>query len=198
MEIVSSFEAPASLQDAWELLMDVPRITPCMPGAQFREQLGDEAWAIDVSVKLGPMSMRYDTELTRVSADREAGKVGLRVVAHEQRGRGDAEAEVESRLTALGPDLTRVDVTTQLALSGSVAQFGGGIVESVSRQLVTEFADALRHELSPVAAPATPGGPSAPAVAPPRARPVSGLRLLWNALREQALRRFKRKDATRA
>ena len=37
MEFDNSFDVPLSQAKAWALLMDIPRIAPCMPGAELTE-----------------------------------------------------------------------------------------------------------------------------------------------------------------
>lgn len=184
MKISSSFQAPASSARAWDLLMDVPRVVPCMPGAQLQEIVGDDRWRIEIGVTLGPVAMTFDTDLTRTVVDPDAGSVTLVANGREVRGRGEAQATIVSRLTQEGPDSTAVDVETDLALTGVVAQYGGGVVSSVSRQLVAQFADALRDEL---ASSDSSNGVHTPS-ASKKNEPVRGLSLLIRALWDSLLR----------
>jgi uncharacterized protein len=184
VRIESSFEVPVAPERAWDLLMDVPRVIPCMPGATLTETIDDSRWKAKMSVRLGPISLTFDTDVTREVADEAARRAVLSARAREARGRGAAQATIESTLAPLD-DGTRVDVATDLTLTGAVAQYGRGIVEDVSQQLVTSFADCLRAQL--VAAPE-----QAQAAVAAQAKPVGGLRLglgaVWRRL-TRALRR---------
>lgn len=176
VRIESSFEVPAAPHEVWALLMDVPRVVPCMPGAELIETIDDSTWKTRMSVKLGPMTLGFTADVKREEADEAARRVRLSAKAREQRGRGGAGATVESTLTELGRG-TRVSVVTDLTLSGAVAQYGGPVVKDVSAQLVSRFADCLREQLE------SPSPQGAPAAAPPpKPRPVSGLGLLLRAI----------------
>ena len=59
MIISNSFDIPLPPDQAWPLLMDVPRIAPCLPGAELLEALPDNAYKGKVSVRLGPVSLAF-------------------------------------------------------------------------------------------------------------------------------------------
>lgn len=183
MRLENSFEVPAPRQRAWELLMDVPRIVPCMPGAELRETVSESQWKADLGVKLGPISLNFDTDVTRESVDEAAGSVTLAAKAREKRGRGGAQAAISSTLTELGPSSTRIDIVTDLTLSGAVAQYGRGIVQDVSQQMVGKFADCLKGQLTAE----TPEAAAA-VVAEHQAQPVQGLSMGLGALWRSFLR----------
>jgi uncharacterized protein len=186
VRIESSFDVPADRAAAWALLMDVPRVVPCMPGATLVEEIDASTWKANMSVKLGPIGLTFASDVRREVADEEAGRVVLAVDARETRGRGSARATIESSLgTADGG--TSVAVVTDLALSGKVAQYGRGIVEDVTKQLVAQFADCLGRQLGDHADAAvqTPS-------APPASKPISGGRLLLRALWRSIARLFGR------
>jgi hypothetical protein len=189
VRLENSFEVPAGRQAAWELLMDVERVVPCMPGAQLVDTLGESAWKANMNVKLGPIALTFATDITRESADEAASSVTLNARARETRGRGGAQAAIQSSLTEV-PGGTRVDIVTDLTLSGAVAQYGRGIVQDVSGQLVAKFADCLKAQLAAAAPEAAAGAAEQAAAATERAaRPVSGLSLGLGAL-VRAIGRF--------
>jgi carbon monoxide dehydrogenase subunit G len=173
VKIENSFEVPAPRGEAWALLMDVPRVIPCMPGAELTETVDDAHWKATMSVKLGPISLVFATDVARESADEAALTSTLSANARETKGRGSARATIESRLADVDGG-TRVEVVTDLSLTGPVAQYGRGLVQDVAAQLTRQFADCLQQQLSaPADEPATPQA---------QARPVSGLRLGLGAL----------------
>lgn len=147
MQLENSFEVAASRETAWNLLMDVPRVVPCMPGAELTETVDDSNWKAKISVKLGPISLQFAADVVRTEVDTADNRVVLTTNARELRGRGGATATIDSRLTELGPARTQVDVLTDLSLSGSVAQYGRGIVQDVAGQMVGKFADCLQKQL---------------------------------------------------
>ena len=58
MELSNEFEVPVPLDQAWDILTDIERIAPCLPGAQLQEVEGDEYRGI-VKVKVGPITAQY-------------------------------------------------------------------------------------------------------------------------------------------
>ncbi len=180
MQIENSFEVAASRQTAWNLLMDVPRVVPCMPGAQLTETVDDSNWKAKVGVKLGPISLQFAADVSRTEVDTADNRVVLTTNARELRGRGGAKATIESKLTELGPRQTRVDVVTDLSLSGTVAQYGRGIVQDVASQMVGKFASCLESQLVGTEE-------EAQAAVEEAAKPVSGLALGGAAVRRAVL-----------
>jgi len=198
MKIENSFEVAASPEAAWDLLMDVPRVVPCMPGAELVETVDDATWKARMRVKLGPIQLSFLADITRESADEVARVVRLFANAREERGRGAARASIESSLGDGGEGRTRLDVVTDLTLTGAAAQYARGMVQGVAAQLLTQFAECLERELATdgrpaateAAAAANGDAPSAN-TAPPPARPAEppkpisglslGLRALWHA-----------------
>jgi hypothetical protein len=209
MRLENTFQVPASAEDAWVLLNDLPRVVPCMPGAELKEVLGDDHWTAVMHVKLGPIALHFDTDIKREEADAGARRVVLVAKAREQRGRGRAEAKIESSLTE-GDSGTDVTIVTDLTLQGTVAQYGRGIVADVSSQLTDQFASCLADKLSaqsngaaaatgaPAAdsgtdAPAAAAGTPAPAAAPTPVKPVGGLSLGLKAMWRGFIGLFRRK-----
>jgi uncharacterized protein len=184
VKLENSFEVPAPPERAWALLMDVPRIIPCMPGATLDETVDDENWKATMAVKLGPISLSFKTDVKREESDEAARRAKLSARAREARGKGNASATIESSLTPQNGG-TKVDIVTDLQLTGPVAQYGRGLVEDVSSQLVGQFADCLKKQL--VASPE-----EAAAAVTRQARPVGGLRLGLGALWRSLGRLFRR------
>jgi carbon monoxide dehydrogenase subunit G len=194
VKIENSFDVEASPEEAWALLMDVPRVIPCMPGAQLMETVDDDHWKAQMAVKLGPISLTFDTDVTRESVDEAARRAVLSADAREAKGRGSAQATIESCLAAQNAG-TRVDIVTDLTLTGPVAQYGRGLVQSVASQLTASFAACLREQLVPAAAHGRDGPESAAPALPPQPHPVSGLRFGLNALLDMLhLRRRRHAD----
>lgn len=146
MEIVNSFTVPASIGEAWDLFLDVDRIVVCMPGAELVEKLPNDAFLGKVSVKLGPIAMSFKGEARFVGVDEAARVVRLHAKGKELKGRGSAEATVTTRMREEEGG-TSVEVTADLQLSGSVAQFGRGVIGDVSSKLVDQFAGCLAATL---------------------------------------------------
>ena len=197
MQIQNSFTVPVEPATAWRLLLDVPRMARCMPGASLTEAREDRSYAGNVVVKLGPVRLAFAGEARITELDEAGRRAKVEAKGSDTKGRGSAQAKLDFVLVAEGTG-TRVDVTTDLQLTGSVAQYGrgAGLIREVANQLVGEFAGNLARDIAASEAPppvapasagqsadAAPAASSAPVSAPPAATPVSGLGILARSLR---------------
>ena len=171
--------------------MDVPRVIPCMPGTELTETVDDSRWKAKMTVKLGPMSFAFATDVSREEVDEGARRARLSANARETRGRGGGRASIDSTLVPLEGG-TRVEIVTDLALSGAVAQYGRGMVEDVSMRLVGSFADCLERELT-----SEPAGVEPRPAQQPAAKPISAGSLVLGVLRSRLrslIDRLRRKE----
>jgi carbon monoxide dehydrogenase subunit G len=193
VRIENSFDVTATPEAAWALLMDVPRVIPCMPGAELVETVDDSSWKAKMRVKLGPISLAFLTDVRRDEVDEAGRRVRLAANAREERGRGAASATIESSLSSDG-GATTVTTVTELTLTGAVAQYGRGLVQEVSAQLLKQFAACLEAQLA-VSEAAGPNGDAAatPPPPPPAQKPISGLRLGLGAMWRSIVGFFRRR-----
>jgi carbon monoxide dehydrogenase subunit G len=147
LRLENAFRVPASVEEAWGLLNDVPSVVPCMPGAELKEVVGENAWKTTMNVKLGAIALQFRTDVTREEADEAARRIVLAAKGREAHGRGGAQARIESTL-AEEAGKTLVTIVTDLTLQGPVAQYGRGIVGHVAAQLTQQFADCLAARLA--------------------------------------------------
>jgi carbon monoxide dehydrogenase subunit G len=141
MELSNQFTVDVPVEQAWAVLTDVPTIAPCLPGAQLQEVEGDEYRGI-VKVKVGPIVAQYKGKATFLERDDDARKAVLLAEGRETKGQGNASAVITAVLRPEG-DGTAVEVTTDLKVTGKVAQIGRGVMADVSGKLMDEFATNL-------------------------------------------------------
>jgi carbon monoxide dehydrogenase subunit G len=167
MKIENSFEVPLPAERAWDVLMDIERIAPCMPGAELVETLPDNAYRGKVSVKLGPLAVTFLGTARFETIDRMAKRATIKASGNEIKGRGGAQAQVRFHMAETSPDLTRVAIETDLTLNGAVAQYGraAGVIADISQQIIDKFAAVLKARIETEGfGSATPIADVAPAV----------------------------------
>ncbi len=145
MELSNEFVVPVAIDDAWEVLTDVERIAPCMPGARLESVEGDDYHGV-VKVKVGPVTVEYKGTAQFLERDATAHKAVLRASGRETRGQGNATATVTAELASEG-EATRVAVRTELDITGRVAQFGRGMLADVSTKLLGQFVERLESDV---------------------------------------------------
>jgi carbon monoxide dehydrogenase subunit G len=141
VELNNDFEVGAPIDLVWSVLTDVERIAPCLPGAQLLEIEGDEFRGV-VKVKVGPITAQYKGAASFLERDDVGYRAVLRAEGRDTRGAGNAAANITAELEATDVG-TKVTVTTDLTVTGKVAQFGRGVMADVSKKLMGQFADNL-------------------------------------------------------
>lgn len=173
MRLEHTFTVPVPVDEAWRVLLDLPRVAPCLPGATLSEVDGDE-FTGTVKVKLGPIALTYNGKGRFVERDEAAHRVVIEASGRDARAAGTAAATVTATLADRGAT-TQVDVTTDLTVTGKPAQFGRGMLADVSGKLIGQFAECLASELSAPAPASVEAGVAAPA--PVEAEPIDLVRL---------------------
>src|ERR1700728_3397251 len=145
MELEHSFTVPVPEERAWEVLMDVNRVAPCMPGASLDSVEGDDIKG-RIKVKVGPIAMTYAGTAHFTERDEQNHVIVLEASGKETRGAGTASATVRSTLQEQGAQ-THVIVHTTLNVTGRPAQFGRGVMAEVGGKLIGIFASNLAEML---------------------------------------------------
>jgi carbon monoxide dehydrogenase subunit G len=206
MKLENEFTVPAPLEQAWEVLLDVERVAPCLPGAAIEASDGDEHKGT-MTIKIGPITTRYSGTVKIEEADESARRAVMRAQARDQRGQGTAAATITSTMEEVEGG-TRVHVETEMRVTGPAAQFGRGVMQDVSAKLMGRFADCLAEEMAGASAtgvaaggdaaaerpepPPGPAGDSAEAAASPAPEPRRAEEVLdlGEASREAVLKRI--------
>jgi carbon monoxide dehydrogenase subunit G len=146
MDLEHSFTVPVPEERAWNVLLDVERVAPCMPGATLDSVDGDVISG-RIKVKVGPIAMTYAGTARFVERDPNAHYITLEASGKETRGAGTASAKIRSMLEGEG-DETHVIVHTSLNVTGKPAQFGRGVMSEVGGKLIGIFAANLAEMLT--------------------------------------------------
>lgn len=163
MELEHRFSVPVPVAQAWDVLLDVERIAPCMPGATV-ESFDGETIEGRVKVKVGPIQVTYAGTAKFVEKDEAGRRAVIDASAKEARGSGTAAATITAVLTDAGGS-TDVVVTTDLQITGKPAQFGRSVMVEVGNKILGKFAECLADELSGNPAAAAAGVETAAAAA---------------------------------
>jgi len=167
-QLVNELTVNRPIDEAWAVITDVERIAPCMPGAQLQEIEGDVYRGV-VKVKLGAIVPEFKGQATFLEQDDAAHRAVIKAEGRDVKGRGNAAAEITAHAESLSPTSTKVTVTTELAVTGTVARFGRNVMGDVSKRLMDEFANNLNTmldeeptaaETSEAADPAVTSGPA--------------------------------------
>ncbi|MFT4439008.1 SRPBCC family protein [Caballeronia sp. 15715] len=169
--IRSSFTVEAPPSDVWKTMIDIERSAPCFPGAELKEQQPDGSYKGGFTVKLGPLTLKFAGKFKIAEQNDADHTVVVSASGTDTKGRGGADAQINAVVTDSGGGKTKVDVVSDVNLSGTVAQYGrgAGMIEALSQQLLNQFAknlsalieaDAAHYaQAAPAATPDTDGEP---------------------------------------
>src|SRR5450432_1076842 len=147
MKIDNEFTVNVPVDEAWQVLTDLERIAPCMPGAQLTGREGD-AFLGKVKVKVGPVISEFAGTASFIEKNDATHHAVIDAKGRDSRGAGNASAIITAQLRADGDQRTVVTVETDLKISGKLAQFGSGMIAEVSSKLLAQFAESLEQMLT--------------------------------------------------
>jgi uncharacterized protein len=150
VKLTNEMVVPASVDDAWAVMLDIERVAPCLPGASIDGSDGDE-YRGTMKIKLGPITSSFAGTLKVEEADEPAHRAVLSARARDSRGQGTAAATITSTM-APAEEGARVTVDTDLRVTGPAASFGRGVMQDVSARLMGQFAECLAAEMGRAAA----------------------------------------------
>jgi len=145
LELKHEFTVPASIEETWDAFNDIESVAGCFPGATVTSVEGD-TFQGSCKVKLGPIALVYNGSGTFVEKDEAARRMVIDAKGKDKRGNGTAGAHVTATLTEEASG-TRVEVLTDLAITGKPAQFGRGVMQDVSDKLLGQFTDCLEQKV---------------------------------------------------
>ena len=166
MKLEQSFTVAAPVEQVWDMLVDVERVAPCLPGAEITGQRPDGSYEGNFTVKLGPTTAAYRGSLRMDSLDEASRTATMHAKGTDKRGQGGANATIVSTLREEGGETT-VDVIKDFTITGRLARFGrGGMIEDISKRMMRDFSQCLQASMASEPAPAAAAS-QAPAAAAP-------------------------------
>jgi len=162
MKIDNEFTVSAPIQQAWDTMLNLERIAPCLPGAAIQDEKEEGEYDGTMKVKIGPITANYKGTVKFEEVDEDNHRAVLQATGRDARGQGTASATIVSTLQEEG-DGTKVSVETDMKLTGRAAQFGRGIAQDVATKMLDQFASCLEEEIT--------GGPEEGAAAAAGAAP---------------------------
>lgn len=147
MKINNEFTVSVPVETAWNTMLDLEKVAPCLPGAAIQESTGDREYKGTMKVKIGPITASYKGNVKVEEADDTNHRAVINATGRDARGQGTASATIVTTMQGEG-DQTKVQVETDMHLTGRAAQFGRGIAQDVASKMLGQFADCLEEELA--------------------------------------------------
>ena len=181
MELKNSFEVEAPVEEVWRALTDFERVVSCVPGAELLEPPTEARCSARMTIKLGPMTLKYQGDIDVLEKDAAAHRAVLQGKARAAGGQGNVRAKVTLQLAGDGTR-TRAEVDSDVQIGGRAAALGQGVIKDVAAKLTNQFADNLAGLF------ATVQTSESEKSAPPRAEALRAGSLAGAILRERVTR----------
>ena len=147
VKMEKTFSVGASVQDVWDFMTDIEKVSTCIPGAEYAENLGDDKHSVMMTVKVGPIKTSYRGEATIRKMDANEHTIEIEGKGTDTKGKGGATMEMVGTLTSTSDGGTEVSGDSTVTIQGMLAQFGSRMIEDVSNQLFEQFTLSLRGKL---------------------------------------------------
>ena len=184
MLITNQIEVPQPLEAVWDFFGDIPQVAACLPGTNLTDQVGDDRYEGDVTIKAGPVKLEFAGSAEITARDEANRTITVDAAGADRKGRGHASLALTAKLasTALG---TKVDISLDLTISGAAAQYGRGLVADVTAVLLDEFAVNMGGRLDAISKGIDPDSVAG-------AKPASGVSIALRAARMALVRVVRR------
>ena len=147
VEMSKTFSIRAPIRDVWDFMTDVEKVSTCIPGAQYEDDLGDNQHSVMLVVKVGPIKSSYRSTVSIRSMDDESYTIEIEGQGTDTKGKGGATMEMIGKLTENDDGATEINGDSKVTIQGMLAQFGSRMVEDVSNQLFLQFTRSLAAKL---------------------------------------------------
>lgn len=146
MTFEHSATIPAQRDAVWAFLMDVPRVSQCVPGIEDVKPLDDGTYEGLLKVRVGPISLSLTGTITMGDVDDQAGTATMIAEAVDRKVGGSVSSKMHLRVTAVEADTARLDISTSASVMGKIGEFGQPLIRKKAEQMMTEFTDNVRRE----------------------------------------------------
>ena len=146
IEILST--VPASLEDTWALVMDIPRAASCIPGIKDVTPDGEGRYQATLTARIGPMGMTLSGTITVLSQDADAGEARFLVEANDRRVGGGIKTNMSMKVTAKSSSETELEIVADTTFMGRLGELGQPLIRRKARNTLEEFSKNLSKLLA--------------------------------------------------
>ena len=142
-----TFTIRAPISAVWDFMTNVEKVCTCIPGAQYKENIGEDQHSVMLLVKVGPIKSSYRSTVSIRSLDYENYTIEIEGQGTDTKGKGGATMELVGVLSENENGTTQINGDSTIRIQGMLAQFGSRMVEDVSNQLFIQFTNSLAAKL---------------------------------------------------
>jgi carbon monoxide dehydrogenase subunit G len=118
-----------------------------VPGARLTEKIDERQYKGEVAMKFGPVQAKYNGEVSIEQLDEANYHMVLKGRGLDAKGKGSADMVMNGKLVEKDGG-AEVQSSMEISISGMLAQFGSRLITDVSNQVVNQFIDNFKRQLS--------------------------------------------------
>jgi uncharacterized protein len=145
--IEKTFHVEEPIEKVWDYLSDPAKIVTCVPGASLTEQIDDDNFKGEVTLKFGPVKASYNGQITFQERDETARHMQLLGKGLDSKGKGSADMLMNGRLVEKDGG-TEVTCSMEVTITGMLAQFGARLITDVSNSVFDQFVGNFKAKLA--------------------------------------------------
>ncbi|GJM35726.1 MAG: carbon monoxide dehydrogenase subunit G [Saprospiraceae bacterium] len=146
--IEKTFEVEHPIDQVWAFLSNPEKIATCVPGATLTEKVDDQTYKGLVSMKFGPVAVKYNGEISIKELNQEDYNMVLSGRGLDSKGKGSADMVMNGKLKAKEGGGTEVFNSMEVSVTGMLAQFGSRLITDVSEQMIKQFVSNFKDKLN--------------------------------------------------
>ena len=144
----NSFTVQQPIEKVWKFLSDPYQVAPCLPGAEILEQVDERTYKGGIKMKLGPFTSQFKGEVVIEEMNPASHEIRMVGKGKDAKGTGSATMTITGKLTQQPDGSTEMVSSSDLVISGKLAQFGSRMIEDVSKSMFAKFTDAFTERIS--------------------------------------------------
>ncbi len=145
--IDKEFQLQEPIAKVWDYLSDPTRVVACVPGASITEKVDSQNYKGQVTTSIGPVKASYNGEINIVEMDTGKHRMTLLGKGVDSRGKGSADMTMVGTLSEINGE-THVKFSMEISITGMLAQFGARLIKDVSEQLLNQFVENFKNQLT--------------------------------------------------
>src|SRR5579885_1120486 len=148
MEFQHSATIAAPKAKVWSFLMDVPKVSTCVPGVQDVKPLDDTNYEGTLKVRVGPIGLSLTGKITMDVRDETAGRAEMTAQASDSKVGGGVQAKLGMQLEELGANEVKLTISTNANVMGKIGEFGQPVIRKKAEQMMAEFTENVKKAVT--------------------------------------------------
>jgi len=132
----------------WAFLMDVPKVSTCVPGVQDVKPLDADNYEGTLKIRVGPIGLTLAGKITMDVRDEAGGKAEMTASASDRKVGGGVQAKMGMQLDELGANEVKLTISTNANVMGKIGEFGQPVIRKKAEQMMAEFTENVKKQVT--------------------------------------------------